>query len=161
MSIVTAVTHRFRTRAILFLALLALFGGGCGKKSGQEQPPPSLTVGLVFDVGGRGDKSFNDAAYRGLEKAKKDLGIEFEYIEPGPGGDREAALRQFASRPDIALVFGIGFIFTDEITKMAQEFPDKKFACVDYTVDPSKTLPTNLIALEFKEEEGSFLVGVI
>ena len=55
----------------------------------------------MFDVGGRGDKSFNDAAYRGLEKAKQELGIEFEYIEPGPGADREAALRQFSNRERI------------------------------------------------------------
>ncbi len=149
------------------LALLILFSilliSSCGKKENlkNETSPGIIKAGLVFDVGGRGDKSFNDAAYRGLEKAKLELGIEYEYIEPGPGGDREAALRQFASRKDIAIIFGIGFIFTDEITKMAQEFPDKKFACVDYTVDTSKTLPPNLIALEFKEEEGSFLVGVI
>lgn len=136
----------------------------CGKKqenSGSDKNTGKLKVGLVFDVGGRGDKSFNDAAFRGLEKAKQELGIEFEYIEPGPGADREAALRQFSNRGDISVIFGIGFIFTDEITKIAQEFPDKKYACVDYTVDPSKTIPPNLVALEFREEEGSFLVGAI
>jgi basic membrane protein A len=147
----------------LYILFAVCIIASCGKKddSTSKDKTGVIKVGLVFDVGGRGDKSFNDAAYRGLEKAKKELGVDFEYIEPGPGGDREAALRQFASRPDIAIIFGIGFIFTDEITKMAQEFPEKKFACVDYTVDPSKTLPSNLIALEFKEEEGSFLVGVI
>jgi len=141
--------------------ILALTITSCGKKENTENNTGKMKVGLVFDVGGRGDKSFNDAAYRGLEKAKQELGIEFEYIEPGPGADREAALRQFSSRKDIAVIFGIGFIFTDEITKIAQEFPDKKYACVDYTVDPSKTIPPNLVALEFKEEEGSFLVGAI
>src|SRR5258705_8068697 len=125
MSIVTEVMRRFRSCPILLLALFVRFGGGCGKKNGQEQPPPSLTVGLVFDVGGRGDKSFNDAAYRGLERAKKELGINFEYLEPGPGADREAALRQFANRADIGLIFGIGFIFTDDITNVAKEFPGK------------------------------------
>jgi basic membrane protein A len=142
---------------ILLLTLLI----SCGKQEQQNKSSDKLKIGLVFDVGGRGDKSFNDAAYRGLEKAKNELGIEFEYIEPGPGADREAALRQFASRPDIKLIFGIGFIFTDEITKIAQEFPYKNFACVDYTYDPAKTLPSNLLALEFKEEEGSFLVGAL
>jgi basic membrane protein A len=148
---------------LLYAVLLALIFSSCGKKDDVKNlnRTSKVKVGLVFDVGGRGDKSFNDAAYRGLDKAKKELGVDFEYIEPGPGGDREAALRQFATRQDISIIFGIGFIFTDEITKMAQEFPEKKFACVDYTVDPSKTLPSNLIALEFKEEEGSFLVGVI
>jgi len=142
------------------LFIITIFISSCGQKQSQ-QDTGKIKVGLVFDVGGRGDKSFNDAAYRGLEKAKIDLGIEYEYIEPGPGADREAALRQFSSRPDINIIFGIGFIFTDEITKIAVEFPDKKFACVDYTYDPGKQLPPNLIALEFKEEEGSFLVGVL
>ena len=147
----------FTYTLILFLTLFI----SCGKQEQQNKSGDKLKIGLVFDVGGRGDKSFNDAAYRGLEKAKNELGIEFEYIEPGPGADREAALRQFASRPDIKLIFGIGFIFTDEITKIAQEFPNKNFACIDYTYDPAKTLPSNLLALEFKEEEGSFLIGAL
>ncbi len=139
--------------------LLALtVWSGCTKKA---DAPAGLRVGLVFDVGGRGDKSFNDGAYRGLERAKKELGVDFEYIEPGPGADREAALRQLASRSELAVIFGIGFIFTDDITKISQEFPGKKFACVDYTVNPNKQIPQNLEALEFKEEEGSFLVGAL
>jgi basic membrane protein A len=145
---------------IIFISQIAFFTS-CTKQSKQNYEPGKLKVGLVFDVGGRGDKSFNDAAYRGLEKAKNELGIDFEYIEPGPGADREAALRQFASRPDIKLIFGIGFIFTDEITKISQEFPDKDFACIDYTYDAAKTVPPNLLALEFKEDEGCFLVGAI
>jgi basic membrane protein A len=149
----------------IFLVLIVslFFVSSCGKKetTTTNNEKNKFKVGLVFDVGGRGDKSFNDAAYRGLEKAKQELGIEFEYIEPGPGADREAALRQFSNRADINVIFGIGFIFTDEITKIAVEFPDKKYACVDYTIDPSKTIPPNLIALEFREEEGSFLVGAI
>lgn len=145
-----------------FAFILLIFLNSCGeKKTSEKKNDQKLKAGLVFDVGGRGDKSFNDAAYRGLEKAKEELGIEYEYIEPGPGADREAALRQFASRNDISIIFGIGFIFTDEITKMAEEFPDKKFACVDYTITPGKTIPSNLLALEFKEEEGSFLVGAL
>lgn len=148
-------------RLITSLVILAIFIPSCGQKEQQLNQSANIKVGLVFDVGGRGDKSFNDAAYRGLEKAKNELGIEFEYIEPGPGADREAALRQFSSRGDINIIFGIGFIFTDEITKIAVEFPDKKYACIDYTVGPGKNIPLNLIALEFKEEEGSFLVGAI
>ncbi|MCX6165303.1 MAG: BMP family ABC transporter substrate-binding protein [Ignavibacteriae bacterium] len=120
-----------------------------------------LKVGLVFDVGGRGDKSFNDAAFKGLERAKKDFGIDFEVIDPGEGSDRESALRKLASRKDIGIVFGVGFIFTEDITKMATDFPDKKFGCIDYTINPQKEIPSNLSALEFKEEEGSFLVGTL
>jgi basic membrane protein A len=148
--------------------LASLFFVSCGRKpepapqSGGPAPGgDAWKVGLVFDVGGRGDKSFNDAAYRGLEKAKKELGVDFEYIEPGPGAEREAALRQLSSRPDIRIIFGIGFIFTDDISKVAEDFPDKHYACIDYTVTPSTRLPANLVALEFKEEEGSYLVGTL
>jgi basic membrane protein A len=148
-------------KPIFILVFVSLIFCGCTKKS--EQPPISsgFKVGLVFDVGGRGDKSFNDAAFRGLERAKQDLMIDFEYIEPGPGADREAALRQLATRDDISIIFGIGFIFTDDITNIAKEFPQKKFACVDYTLDTTKQIPANLVAIEFKEEEGSFLVGAL
>ena len=114
----------------------------------------------MFDVGGRGDKSFNDQAYAGLERAQKELGITFHTLETGEGADREAAMRQLAAG-DAQLIFGVGFLFTDDIRKLAVEFPDKKFACIDYTVNPGDTLPPNLVALKFKEEEGSYLVGAL
>ncbi len=148
-------------RTLTYLCILSFFFISCGKSPQQQDTGSAKKVGLVFDVGGRGDKSFNDAAYRGLERAKKDLGVEFEYIEPGPGADREAALRQLANRKDIMLILGIGFIFTDDITNVAREFPDKQFACIDYTYDPAKQLPSNLVAIDFKEEEGSYLVGAL
>lgn len=151
----------FVRRSISLLVLLCFVAISCGRKNGETPKAGTLKVGLVFDVGGRGDKSFNDAAFRGLERAKSELGIEYEYIEPGPGADREAGLRQLANRPDVKLIFGIGFIFTDDITAIASEFPEKAFACVDYTIDPSKQIPSNLVALEFKEEEGSYLVGAL
>ncbi|KPJ60682.1 MAG: hypothetical protein AMJ46_05335 [Latescibacteria bacterium DG_63] len=141
----------------------------CGKKEKQpsektatpaERSESGLKVGLVFDVGGRGDKSFNDSAYRGLERARDELGISFEYIEPGEGADRESALRLLASG-DATIVFGIGFLFTDDITAIARDFPNKEFACVDYSVTPGQEIPPNLLALKFREEEASFLVGAI
>lgn len=151
-------------RKIIIVTLAVLFvsctkqGTENKQKDGQTNKP-KIKAGLVFDVGGRGDKSFNDAAYRGLEKAKQELGIEYEYIEPGPGAEREIALRQFANRTDIQIIFGVGFIFTDEIRRMAYDYPDKKFACIDYSFDKHKIIPGNLLGVAFKEEEGSFLVG--
>src|SRR5207249_3282063 len=56
---------------------------------------------------------------------------------------------------------GVGFLFTDDIKSLAREFPNVKFACVDYTVSPGDTLPPNLVALKFREQEGSFLVGAL
>jgi basic membrane protein A len=148
------------------LALLALvpFAAGCGKSpapaGGAGAAGKAMQVGLVFDVGGRGDKSFNDAAYAGLEAARTELGIEFTTLETSEGADREAQMRQLAAGP-AQLIFGVGFLFTDDIKALAREFPDKQFACVDYTVNPGDTLPPNLVALKFKEEEGSYLVGAL
>jgi len=136
----------------------------CGKKQDSPQQKENVTVmkvGLVFDIGGRGDKSFNDAAYKGLELAKEKLGVDFESIDPGDGSDRESALRKLASKKEIGLIFGVGFIFTDDINNIAREFPDKKFACIDYSLDSTKPIPQNVEAIEFKEEEGSFLVGAL
>ena len=143
--------------------LLVFILYSCNKKkdSVDDKTNSKTKVGLVFDIGGRGDKSFNDAAFQGLERAKQDLGIEFEVIDPGDGADRESALRKLASKNDIGLVFAVGFIFTEDITTVAKDFPNKKFGCIDYTVNPENEIPENLAALEFKEEEGSFLVGAI
>jgi basic membrane protein A and related proteins len=138
----------------------------CGKDevrndSQSASEDAKLKVGLVFDIGGRGDKSFNDAAYKGLEMAKEKFGIDFEVIDPGDGSDRESALRMLASKKDIDLIFGVGFIFTEDINNVAREFPDKKFGCIDYSVDDPSEIPGNVSAIIFREEEGSFLVGAI
>lgn len=124
-----------------------------------------IDVGIVFDVGGRGDKSFNDGAYKGADSAKAVLGANIRFIEPGEGSDREAGLRLLAAQ-GMDLVLGVGFIFTDDLTDLAVEYPGVKFAGVDYavTVDDQGNVvqpPANLAALKFREEEGSFLVGAI
>jgi len=145
-------------RALAALLLLAV--AGCADRARNTADAGGFPVGLVFDIGGRGDKSFNDAAYAGLEQAQRELGIRFTTLETNEGSDREAQLRQLAAG-DAKLVFGVGFLFTDDIRALAREFPDKKFACVDYTLTPGDTLPPNLVALKFREEEGSFLVGAL
>lgn len=117
------------------------------------------TVGIVFDVGGRGDKSFNDGAWLGGQRAEKELGARVRYIEPGEGSDREAGLRLLAAEGD-DLVVGVGFIFTDDLTGLAKEYKDTRFAGVDFSVGDTPP-PPNLLALKFREEEGSFLVGAI
>ncbi len=146
--------------AALDLALLA-----AGPRDAARVADGAVRVGLVFDVGGRGDKSFNDAAHEGLMRARERYGVHVEVIEPGDGADRESALRMFASR-GFDLVIGTGFIFTDDVTLLAGEYPDLRFACVDYTLqtdDRGATIPPppNLAALTFREEEGSFLVGAV
>ena len=151
------------SRKLLALVVLALLAAAGCSKPAQETATPAgaaFPVGLVFDIGGRGDKSFNDAAFAGLTQAQQQLGIRFTTLETSEGSDREAQLRQLASG-DSKLIFGVGFLFTDDVRALAKEFPEKKFACVDYTVTPNDTLPPNLVALKFREEEGSFLVGAL
>ena len=161
---------RFRLPALALVALVVVFAAGCGPggssgtgAAGGDAAAPKVKIGLVFDVGGRGDQSFNDAAYRGLERAMSELKVpqeNIEYIEPGEGGDRESALRQLAAGP-YDVIFGIGFLFSDDILAVAKDFPQKKFACVDMNVPESGELPPNVVALKFKEEEGSYLVGAL
>lgn len=125
----------------------------------RTAPPKArsaIRVGLVFDVGGRGDKSFNDAAYTGLLEAARLDGVSFELAEPTGAEDREGAMRLFAAR-GFDLILGIGYIFSRDIAEVARAFPHSRFACVDYAGD--EHTPSNLVGLRFREEEGAFLVG--
>lgn len=146
---------------VAHIALLFVEPSGAAAEGGTSD----LEVGIVFDVGGRGDKSFNDGAYKGADSAKATLDAAIRFIEPGEGSDREAGLRLLAAQ-GMNLVIGVGFIFTDDLTDLAVEYPNVKFAGVDYalTVDDNGNVvqpPSNLAALKFREEEGSFLVGAI
>ena len=149
--------------AVLLVAHIALL---FVQRGGAALPPSDRTtdVGIVFDMGGRGDKSFNDGAYIGGERAMRDLGAQVRFIEPGDGSDREAGLRLLAAE-GMDIVFGVGFIFSDDIWQLAEEYPNTKFAGIDFAkVDANGNMltpPPNLAALKFREEEGSFLVGAI
>ena len=128
----------------------------------RQAPAPAgagvrARIGLVFDVGGRGDKSFNDAAYAGLLRAQRELGVAIEFLEPASSEDREAAMRLFAAR-GFDLVVGVGFIFSSDVDRVARDFPGVRFACVDYAPPPGGP-PPNVAGLAFHEEEGSYLVG--
>ncbi len=116
----------------------------------------ALKVGLVFDIGGKGDKSFNDSASRGLAWAAADFDIKRIELEPGAAADREINLRMLASI-GYDVVIGVGFLFADIISTVADEFPDTKFAGVDCFI-PDKE---NVIGMQFPEPQGSFLVGMI
>jgi len=135
--------------AVLFTTAL-LFGLSIGAASAEK-----LKVGLVFDIGGKGDLSFNDSAYRGLQWASK-FGVSHIEIEPGADADRETGLRMIASQ-GFDLVIGVGFLFTDGMKAVADDFPQTKFAIIDGFI-PDKP---NVSSLLFTEHEGSFLVGMI
>src|SRR5689334_23464031 len=146
---------------VVHVALLFIHPAGAAERPAGN----TIDVGVVFDLGGRGDKSFNDGAYLGAERAAKELGVQVRFIEPGEGSDRESGLRLLAAE-GMDLVIGVGFIFTDDLTQLAKEYPNTKFAGVDYSVATDKDgkvipPPSNLAALKFREEQGSYLVGAL
>jgi basic membrane protein A len=138
---------RCAVSAILGLALL--FAGLC------QSAPTELKVGLVFDRGGKDDKSFNSSAYEGANRAKDKLGVFLKFVEATDDNAFEPLLRAFAQR-NFNLVIGIGFAQKEAIAKVAAQFPRTHFAIVDAQVD----LP-NVRSLLFEEHEGAYLVGAI
>lgn len=145
--------------------MLALTASFFAAQDSFAQNADPLKVVLIFDIGGRGDGGFNDAAYNGLEKAVALLGVKAVYIEHKRNLELEHAVNQ-AAASDAGMIIGVGFAFSDKLNKLAAQYPHKKFACVDYGVkydDKGRItpLPANLAGLLFKEEEGSYLVGVI
>ena len=148
----------------VMLMAAAACGGGGGDTTAGEEPTGaasseagggSLKVGLAFDVGGRGDKSFNDAAYAGLEKAKAELGAEIKELSPSAdGSNRGDLLRQLADAGYNPII-GVGFAYAEDVKKAAEEYPDIQFAIVD-----SASNAPNVTGLLFAEEQGSYLAGV-
>ena len=139
-----------RRFALIGLAVLAVLGMmSCG--SDMEIPD----VGIVYDSGGLGDKSFNDSAHRGMLRAEEELGINFVKIESEDEKDYEANLRELAAS-GASLVIAVGINMQTALEAVAKEYPDTKFAIIDANVELD-----NVRALLFKEEEGSFLVGYL
>ena len=130
----------------------------------EEMAEPEMTdvsVGLVFDIGGRGDQSFNDSAAAGIERAAAELGITFTEASPEPDGSNRGELLQLAaSEHDI--VIGVGFLFETDAAAVGAENPDTMFGVVDSAMmDWGAGAPygDNIAGLVFAEHEGSFLVG--
>lgn len=117
-------------------------------------PAEGIRVGMAYDIGGRGDQSFNDSAAAGLDKAVNEFGVETQELEPTAGGEnREENLRLLAES-GFDLIHAIGFAFEEAVANTAADYPDLTFAVVDTVVD----LP-NVASLVFAEHEGSALVG--
>jgi basic membrane protein A len=154
---------RVRLAAVAALSCLLVGAAACGSDKPEEGgagESGGFRVGMVFDVGGKGDKSFNDSAYRGMLHAADEFGIDYTEFEPGQDADRETGLRKLA-QAGYDMIIGVGFLFSDAIKKVAMDYPEVEFACVDYDVRPGEELPPNLAGLKFREEEGSFLVGIL
>ena len=154
------MTSRRLIGILLAINALLLGVGAAAFHRDAVKQGAGLRVGLVFDVGGKNDKSFNEAAWRGLQRVRDELGVAIEYIEPTEGADRESALRTLAAK-HADLVIGVGFIFGPDLERLAVQFPEVKFAGVDYSPSDGVGTLANLVGLRFREHEGSFLVGAI
>lgn len=110
---------------------------------------------ILYDLGGKFDKSFNEGAYNGAEKFKEETGIEYREFEIVNDAQREQALRRFA-RDGASPIVSVGFSQAAALEAVAKEYPDTQFAIIDSVVD----LP-NVRSILFKEEEGSYLVGIL
>jgi basic membrane protein A and related proteins len=113
-----------------------------------------FTPALIFDMGGKFDKSFNEAAYNGAERFKEESGIEYLEFEVTNESQRDQALRRMARR-GADVVIAVGFSFATPLEEIAKEYPDTKFVIIDGVVEQP-----NVQSVVFKEHEGSFLVGM-
>jgi basic membrane protein A len=114
-----------------------------------------INPAVVYDLGGRNDQSFNQAAFTGAERFKDETGIEYRDFEIQNDAQREQALRRFARNGHNPII-AIGFSHGSAVDKVSAEFPDTNFAIVDMVVDQP-----NVRSIVFKEHEGSFLVGMM
>lgn len=140
---------------------------GCGSSSKNQgtsnttKQSKDIKVGLSTDEGGLNDKSFNQAADEGIKKAQKELGIQYKAVESKQKEDYESNLDALVNNGD-NLTFGVGFQMASAIKDEANKYKDKNFAAVDVQKsDLGGTVPKNVELLTFKEQEGSFLMGVI
>jgi basic membrane protein A len=144
------------SKLVAVLAAAVLITTGCSSSS-SDNAGADVKVGLAYDIGGRGDKSFNDSAALGLDEAKAEFGVEAREVTVTTGSDseREDKLRLLAEagyNPIIA----VGFLYAVPLKAVAADYPDINFAIID---DASVAAP-NVAGLIFAEEQGSYLAGV-
>lgn len=143
-------------------ALLMRGGGGGATSQGTtgatSTSSAKIKVLVLFDVGGKGDLSFNDMAVLGAEKAMDELGVEVDYQTPASVDAMESLLKSVSQSKQYDLIIGIGFLWLDPMVKVAPQFPDQKYAIIDAA--PENPIP-NLAAYVFREQEVASLVGVL
>jgi basic membrane protein A len=153
-----------KTAALLSAAalLLSACGGNDGETStngngGEPAAQSDVKVGMAYDVGGRGDQSFNDAAAKGMDQAVEEYGMESQESEAADGepeSAREERLRTFADAGYDPII-AVGFAYSGAVAKVAAEYPEVHFAIID----DEFAAADNIANLVFAEEQGSFLVG--
>jgi basic membrane protein A len=144
-------------RRLFALAAAALLAGctSGGSTTGSQAGTGGPSFAMVTDVGGLGDKSFNDSANRGLQIAQKEFGAHITVLQSRAVTDYEPNLSTLAQQGN-ELIFAIGFLMHDSLNDVAPRFPKTHFAIVDSVVDQP-----NVTSITFKEEESSFLAGVL
>ncbi|HEX9093945.1 MAG TPA: BMP family ABC transporter substrate-binding protein, partial [Coriobacteriia bacterium] len=155
----------FRTvlAALVVIVMAATVVAGCTSSTttggGGTTPPPAekkLKAGMVTDIGGLGDKSFNDLSWAGLQKAEKELGVEVKAISSKAMTDYDSNLAQLGNAK-YDVIFAVGFLMTDAISKAATAYPDIKFGGIDIY---NAGAQPNQVGLSFKEQEAGYLAGV-
>jgi basic membrane protein A and related proteins len=155
---------------ILTLCLCGLVAVGCGSdddssssgsSSSQSSPEAKkIKVGLVTDIGGLNDRSFNQLANEGLERAKSELGAEGRALTSKSNADYVPNLSTLAQQK-YDVVIGVGFLMAEAMETVAKKFPDTNFAIIDYPQAAMKSKPKNVDGLLFKENEAGYLVGTL
>lgn len=149
---------------LLAFALVLAVVPGCAQQEEPaeepttEEPTTEVMAAMVTDVGGLGDKSFNDLSYEGLKKAESELGVKIQVLESKEITDYETNIDQLATA-GYSPIFAVGFLMTDAVVKMAPQYSDTYFGGVDQ--EYMDGVPANAVSLLFKEEEGSYLAGVV
>lgn len=154
--------RRVDIRKFLVFMLILLITAGCGaaKEEGQakESDQADIKIGMVTDIGGLKDNSFNEISYEGLQRLAKDTGVTIKAQESKSQADYDANLSKFI-QANYNLTWGIGFLMGDTMKKVAAANPNQNFGIVDFAYGPDT--PKNLASVTFKEHEGSYLVGYI
>ena len=142
--------------AISVVASGCISGGGGGTTTTTSEKKGAIAI--VYDVGGRGDLSFNDMAYLGASKAAKDFNLDLTELQSNSEDDYVKNLETLASQKKYTIIIAVGFMMTDAVKQVAAEYPDQKFAIID-GFDPD--MPDNVMMILFKENEGSALAGAL
>lgn len=146
----------------LILIFVGLLVSSCTHRAEAKREGCKIRVGIVFDIGGKNDRSFNAAAWEGVKRAQQDLDICLYDVEPGNPTSIEPAMRAFAEK-NFDLIIGVGFAQGPIMQKVALDYPNNKFAIIDGVIFEAdgKTPLKNVASLVFREHEGSYLVGMI
>ena len=139
--------------SVLSASLLA----GCSNNDKNEPKDNKLTIGMITDVAGVNDQSFNQSAWEGLQKAEKELGVKVKYLESKQDSDYAANIETLADE-GVDLIVGVGMKLAPSIEEEAKLYPEQKFVIVDETY---KNVPKNVKSILFNAQESSYLTGLI